>query len=151
MQVVHHAPAVSGAKMEVLIEKVIEEIKKSTLEKEKTGNELSVQIASQYFSNKFGNENKGELLKVYVERSNTTFNVYWKQLEEAAEYTVEIYKYVSMRWYKLKDIYVDRNEGYIAITNLVGGGYVFRVVARDRNGEELAKSAGIIIGSKKAE
>jgi len=133
------------------MEQLIAEIKKLALEKDKTTNELSVHITSQYFSNKFGNENKGELLKVYVERSNTTFNVYWKQLEEAAEYTVEIYKYVSMRWYKLKDIYVDRNEGYTAITNLVGEGYVFRVVARDRNGEELAKSAGIIIGSKKAE
>lgn len=151
MQVVHHAPAVSGAKMEVLIEKVIEEIKKSTLEKEKTGNELSVQIASQYFSNKFGNENKGELLKVYVERSNTTFNVYWKQLEDAAEYSVEVYKYVSMRWYKLTEISVDRNEGYVAISNLVGDGYVFRVVARNRSGEEIAKSEGTIIGSKTAE
>lgn len=148
MPVVHHAPAVSGVKMEILVEKVIEEIKKSA---NKTTNELSVPSASQYFSNKFGKENKGELLKVNVERVNTTFNVYWMQLEDAVEYTIEIYKYASMRWYKLTDIYVDRNNGYVAITNLVGDGYVFRVVARDRNGEELAKSAGIIIGSKEAE
>jgi phosphatidylethanolamine-binding protein (PEBP) family uncharacterized protein len=133
------------------MEQLIAEIKKMATEKAKTTNELSVQITSQYFSNKFGNGNKGELLKVYVERSNTTFNVYWKQLEEAAEYTVEIYKYVSMRWYKLTEISVDRNEGYIAISNLVGDRYVFRVVARNRSSEEIAKSAGTIIGSKTAE
>ena len=145
---VYHPPMPATASQ---MEQLIAEIKKIATEKAKTTNELSVQIASQYFSNKFGNGNKGELLKVYVERSNTTFNVYWKQLEDAAEYSVEVYKYVSMRWYKLKDIYVDRNEGYIAITNLVGDGYVFRVVAKNRSGEELAKSAGMIIGGKSAE
>ena len=56
-----------------------------------------------------------------------------------------------MLWYKLTEICVDRNEGYAAITNLVGQGYVFRVVARNRAGEELAKSAGTIIGFKTAE
>ena len=56
-----------------------------------------------------------------------------------------------MRWYKLTEISVDRNEGYVAISNLVGDGYVFRVVARNRNGEEIAKSEGTIIGSKTAE
>ena len=133
------------------MEQSIAEVKKMATGKAKTTNEFNVQFHNQYFSNKFGKENKGELLKVFVERSNTTFNVYWKQLEEAAEYTVEIYKYVSMRWYKLTEISVDRNEGYVAITNLVGDGYVFRVVARNRAGEELAKSSGIIIGSKTAE
>lgn len=114
-------------------------------------NELNVQIHSQYFSNKFGQGNNGEVLKVFVERENTTFNVYWQQIDEAAEYSIEVYKYISMRWYKLTEICVDRNEGYTAITNLVGQGYVFRVVARNRAGEELAKSSGIIIGSKAAD
>ena len=149
MGVVHHAPAVSGAKMEVLIEKVIEEIKKSSTAK--TTNELNVNISSQYFSNKFGQGTNIDLLKVYVERADTTFNVYWKQIDEAAEYSVEVYKYVSMRWYKLTEIGVDRNEGYVVISNLVGNGYVFRVVARSRDGEEIAKSAGAVIGSKIAE
>jgi hypothetical protein len=130
---------------------LISKIEKLALEKDKTTNELSVQPASLYFSNKFGKENKGELLKVFVERANTTFNIYWKQLEDAAEYTVEIYKYVSMCWYKLTEKSVDRREGFAEITNLVGDGYVFRVVARNRAGEELAKSAGVIIGSKTAE
>ena len=90
------------------------------------------------------------MLKVFVERDNTTFNVYWQQIDEAAEYSIEVYKYIPMRWYKLTEVCVNRNEGYAAITNLVGQGYVFRVVARNRDGEELAKSAGVIIGSKTA-
>lgn len=149
MGVEHHAPAVSGAKMEVLVEKVIEEIKKSSTAK--TTNELNVNMSSQYFSNKFGQGTNIDLLKVYVERADTTFNVYWKQIEDAAEYSVEVYKYVSMRWYELTEISVGRNEGYVAISNLVGDGYVFRVVARNRSGEEIATSAGTIIGSKTAE
>lgn len=149
MAIVHHAPAVSGAKMEVLVEKVIEEIKKSSTAK--TTNELNVNMSSQYFSNKFGQGTNIDLLKVYVERADSTFNVYWKQIEDAAEYSVEVYKYVSMRWYKLTEIGVGRNEGYVVISNLVGNGYVFRVVARSRDGEEIAKSAGVVIGSKIAE
>ena len=145
---VYHPPMPATASQ---MEQLIAEIKKLALEKDKTTNELSVQIASQYFSKKFGKENKGELLGVYVERTNTTFNVYWKQIEDAAEYSVEVYKYVSMRWYKLTEIGVDRNEGYVVISNLVGDGYVFRVVARSRDGEEIAKSAGVVIGSKIAE
>lgn len=132
---------------------LIAEIKKlsASSSNRQTTNELNVQIHSQYFSNKFGQGNNGEALKVFVERDNTTFNVYWQRIDEAAEYSIEVYKHVSMRWYKLTEICVDRNEGYTAITNLVGQGYVFRVVARNRAGEELAKSSGIIIGSKTAE
>ena len=147
---VTHSPAPARASQ---MEELIAEIKKITASSSdgQTTNEHNVQIHSQCFSNKFGQGNNGEVLKVFVERDNTTFNVYWQQIDEAAEYSVEVYKYVSMRWYKLTEICVDRNEGYTAITNLVGQGYVFRVVARNRAGEELAKSAGIIIGSKSAE
>lgn len=145
---VYHPPAPASATQ---MGKLIEEVRKTITEKNKTTNELSVQIHSQYFSNKYGKENKGELLKVFVERFDTTFNVYWERLEDAAEYTVEIYKYVSMHWYKLTEKSVDRSEGYAEITNLVGDGYVFRVIARNRSGEELSKSAGIIIGSNTAE
>lgn len=149
MPVVHPPMPATASQMAELIN----EIKKLTSSSSsgQTTNELNVQIHSQYFSNKFGQGNNGEVLKVFVERDNTTFNVYWQQIDEAAEYSIEVYKYVSMRWYKLTEICVDRNEGYTAITNLVGQGYVFRVVARNRAGEELAKSSGIIIGSKTAE
>ena len=149
MPVVHPPMPATASQMAELIN----EIKKLTSSSSsgQTTNELNVQIHSQYFSNRFGQGNNGEVLKVFVERDNTTFNVYWQQIDEAAEYSIEVYKHVSMRWYKLTEICVDRNEGYTAITNLVGQGYVFRVVARNRAGEELAKSSGIIIGSKTAE
>ena len=149
MAVVHPPMPATASQMAELIN----EIKKLTSSSSsgQTTNELNVQIHSQYFSNKFGQGNNGEVLKVFVERDNTTFNVYWQQIDEAAEYSVEVYKYVSMRWYKLTEISVGRNEGYVAISNLVGDGYVFRVKALNRAGEELAKSSGIIIGSKTAE
>ncbi|MBO5224713.1 MAG: hypothetical protein J6C23_09410 [Clostridia bacterium] len=111
---------------------------------------VSKQVGSvaESFSGVFGKENNGDYLGVYVERFNTTFNVYWKQLEDAAEYCVEVYKNVVSRWYKLTEIHVSRNDGYAAITNLVGDGYVFRVIARGRDGEEVAKSAGMVIGTE---
>lgn len=141
-----HSPALARASQ---MEELIAEIKKLT--SRQTTNELNIPMRSQYFSNNFGQGNNSDALKVFVERDNTTFNVYWQQIDEAAEYSVEVYKDISMRWYKLTEICVDRNEGYVAISNLVGNGYVFRVVARNRSGEELAKSSGVIIGSKTAE
>ncbi len=149
MAVVHPPMPATASQMAELIN----EIKKLTSSSSngQITNELNVQIHSQYFSNKFGQENNGEVLKVFVERDNTTFNVYWQQIDEAAEYSVEVYKYVSMRWYELTEVCVNRNEGYTAITNLVGQGYVFRVVARNRAGEELAKSDGVVIGYEVAE
>lgn len=146
MTVYHSTPATANQMTELLAE-----IKKLTSSDGKTMNELNVQINSQYFTNRFGQENNGKVLKVFVERDGTTFNIYWQQIDETAEYSIEVYKYVSMSWYKLTEIYVERNNGYTAITNLVGQGYVFRVIARNRVGEELAKSAGITIGSKSAE
>jgi hypothetical protein len=145
---VYHPPMPATASQ---MEQLIAEIKKAAAEKDKITNELNVQTPSQYFQNQFGAENKGDLLNVFVERFNTTFNVYWKKIDEAAEYTVEIYKYISNEWYKLSDIFVSRADAYLSITNLVGVGYVFRVIARDRNGIEIAKSEGTIIGFKTAE
>ena len=151
MSVIHSPASVIVSQMAELITEIKKLTSASTSSNGQTTNELNVQIHSQYFSNKFGQGNNGEVLKVFVERDNTTFNVYWQQIDEAAEYSIEVYKYVSMRWYKLTEICIDRNEGYTAITNLVGQGFVFRVVARNRAGEDLAKSSGIIIGSKTAE
>ena len=147
---VYNPPAPATARQ---MEELITEIKKLTYSSSngQTTNQLNVQNHSQDFSNMFGQGNNGEVLKVFVERDNTTFNVYWQKIDEAAEYSIEVYKYVSMRWYKLTEICVDRNEGYVAITNLVGDGYVFRVVARNRSGEEIVKSEGTIIGSKTAQ
>ena len=150
MAVVHPPMPATASQMAELIAEIKKLTSASTSSNGQTTNELNVQIHNQYFSNKFGQGNNGEVLKVFVERDNTTFNVYWQQIDEAAEYSIEVYKYISMRWYKLTEVCVNRNEGYAAITNLVGQAYVFRVVARNRAGEELAKSAGAIIGSKTA-
>lgn len=151
MAVVHTPMPATASQMAELIAEIKKLTSASTSSNGQTTNELNVQIHNQYFSNKFGQGNNGEVLKVFVERDNTTFNVYWQQIDEAAEYSIEVYKYVSMSWYKLTEICVNRNNGYTAITNLVGQGYVFRVIARNRAGEELAKSAGITIGSESAE
>ena len=153
MAVVHQPMPATASQMAELIAEIkkLSSSSSASSSNRQTTNELNVQIHSQYFSNKFGQGNNGEALKVFVERDSTTFNVYWQQIDEAAEYSVEVYKYASMRWYKLTEISVDRNEGYVAISNLVGDGYVFRVKALNRAGEELAKSAGMIIGSKSAE
>lgn len=64
---------------------LLAEIKKLTSSDGQATNELNVQINSQYFTNRFGQGNNGEVLKVFVERDGTTFNVYWQQIDEAAE------------------------------------------------------------------
>lgn len=148
MQVVHHPAPSTAAQSSALIE----EVKKIATAKAKTTNELpQIMFPSNRFSAVWGQASKSELLAAFVERADTTFNVYWKQIEDAAEYKVEVYKYAATKWYKLTEIYVARHNGFTAITDLVGEGFVFRVIAEDHSGKELAKSAGIIIGSKSAE
>jgi hypothetical protein len=143
--VVHTPAPVSGQEMEALIEKLIEENKKISKPLE-TNDFPDMSHMNQKFSVVYGEAIDPFLLKTYVERSNTTFNVYWKTIDEASEYRVEVYKYVTGVWYKLSDINIDRNTGYISINDLVGNGYIFRVVAEDRNGNILSRSAGMIIG-----
>ena len=141
---------VSQEEMATLINKLIEENKKISKPLE-TNDFPDMSHMNQKFSVVYGEAIDPLLLKTYVERSNTTFNVYWKMIDNAAEYRVEVYKYVTGVWYKLSDINVDRNTGYIAINDLVGNGYIFRVVAEDRNGDTLARSKGMIIGYNSTE
>ena len=54
---------------------LLTEIKKLTSSDGQAMNELNVQINSQYFTNRFGQGNNGEVLNVFVERDGTTFNV----------------------------------------------------------------------------
>ena len=130
-----------------LIELLIEENRK--LAKHKETNILSGTMKP--FSAVYGEAIAPFKLKTFVERYDTTFNVYWQQLEDAAEYRVEIYKHVSGIWYKLTELTLDRNTGYASLTDLVGDGYVFRVVAEDRSGTILSRSSGMMIGYDKAE
>ena len=150
MPVIHPPAPVSQQGMATLIDKLIEENKKISKPLE-TNDFPDMSHMNQKFSAVYGEAIDPLLLKTYVERSDTTFNVYWKTIDEASEYRVEVYKYVTGVWYKLSDINVDRNAGYIAINDLVGNGYIFRVVAEDRNGDTLARSEGMIIGYSKTE
>ena len=142
MPVLHSPNPVSGQHMERLFEKLIEENKK--LAPHKNTNILS--NVTTPFSAVYQEAIAPHKLKTFVERYDTTFNVYWQMLEEAAEYCIEVYKHISGLWYKLTELNVDRNSGYVAITDLVGDGYVFSVVAEDRSGNIIARSAGMVIG-----
>ena len=145
MPVIHPPAPVSHQGMATLIDKLIEENKKISKPLE-TNDFPDMSHTNQKFSVVYGEAIDPLLLKTYVERSNTTFNVYWKTIDEASEYRVEIYKYVTGVWYKLTEMNIERNNGYATITDLVGDGYIFRVVAEDRNGNILSRSAGMIIG-----
>ena len=163
MAVYHPPMPASASETKALFEELKAEMRQtkkeisqllSEMKKDSTAigsNYLYIDYESKQFSRIFGNGKDSQLLKPYVERYNTTFNIYWKKVDVAAEYVVEIYKYIANEWYKLSDVFVSRTDAYAAITNLVGDGYVFRVVARNRSGEEIATSAGTIIGSKTAE
>ena len=145
MPVYYPPEPVSQEGMATLIDKLIEENKKISKPLE-TNDFPDMSHMNQKFSAVYGEAIDPLLLKTYVERSNTTFNVYWKTIDEASEYRVEIYKYVTGVWYKLTEMNIERNNGYATITDLVGDGYIFRVVAEDRNGNILSRSAGMIIG-----
>ena len=145
MPVIHPPAPVSHQGMATLIDKLIEENKKISKPLETNGFP-DMSHMNQKFSVVYGEAISPLLLKTYVERSNTTFNVYWKTIDEASEYRVEIYKYVTGVWYKLTEMNIERNNGYATIIDLVGDGYIFRVVAEDRNGNILSRSAGMIIG-----
>ena len=145
MPVIHPPAPVSQQGMATLIDKLIEENKKISKPLE-TNDFPDMSHMNQKFSVVYGEAISPLLLKTYVERSNTTFNVYWKTIDEASEYRVEIYKYVTGVWYKLTEMNIERNNGYATIIDLVGDGYIFRVVAEDRNGNILSRSAGMIMG-----
>jgi hypothetical protein len=128
--------------MESLIEALIEANKKNSSHKD--SNFLPNMVKN--FSMVYGYAIDPIKLKTFIERCDTTFNIYWQMLEDAAEYRVEVYKHISGMWYKLTEINVDRQNGYATITDLVGDGYVFRVVAEDRSGNILSRSSGMVIG-----
>ena len=138
---------VSGQEMRSLIKELIEENKKIFNHKETN----ILPGMAKKFSMTYGEAIEPIKLKTFVERYDTTFNVYWKMLEDASGYRVELYKHISGVWYKLTEFDADRNNGYASITDLVGDGYVFRVVAEDRSGNIIARSAGIVIGYNTAD
>lgn len=150
MPVIHPPAPVTYQGMKGLIDKLIEENKK-VLKHKDTNALLDNPLIVDSFYSSFGKAVCPNTLQTVVERYDTTFNVYWKQLDDAAEYRVELYKNINTSWYKLTDISVERNNGYASITDLVGDGYLFRVVAEDRNGEIIARSGGVVLGKDLAE
>ena len=77
MPVIHPPAPVSHQGMSALIDKLIEENKK--ISKPLETNEFpDMSHMNQKFSVVYGEAIEPLLLKTYVERSNNTFNVYWK-------------------------------------------------------------------------
>ena len=77
-------------------------------------------------------------------------NLYWQKMEEAASYTVSLYKYypnkdVEKKLFLLEEFEVDRNKHWLTINNLFGNNYIIRIKAEDRSGGILAVSRGIKI------
>ena len=77
-------------------------------------------------------------------------NLYWQKMEEAARYTVLVYKYypnndVEKKLYLLEEIEVDRNKCWLTINNLYGNNYIIRIKAENRSGGIIAVSRGIKI------
>lgn len=86
----------------------------------------------------------------YVIRDGNTFNVYWKTIDDAADYIVSLYKIIEVNGrkelYHLNDYTVDRNENMFVISDLIGNTFVFKVAAEDRRGKIIALSRGIVKG-----
>ena len=86
----------------------------------------------------------------YVIRDGQTFNVYWKQVDDVADYIVSLYKIIEVNGrkdlYHLNDYTVDRNENILVISGLIGNTFVFKVAAEDRSGKTIALSRGIVNG-----
>lgn len=89
-------------------------------------------------------------LMPYVIREGQTFNVYWKAMDEAADYIISLYKIIEANGrkdlYHLNDYIVERNENMFIISSLVGSTFVFKVSAEDRSGKKIAVSRGIVNG-----
>ena len=92
------------------------------------------------------NDDYSQKLQLYAIKQGTLINVMWQPIDEAANYTVKVYKHVNNRLecynslYFLKDYFVNRNEHFLAIDDLIGDGYYLVVIAEDREGKEITKS-----------
>ena len=92
------------------------------------------------------------LLMPYVSTSKDCpgiYNVYWKPLKESSRYIVSVYKCIRddiKNVYHIADYDVDRNTCYLVLEKLLGQGFIFKVLAEDRNGNIIAKSRGISSG-----
>lgn len=89
-------------------------------------------------------------LQTYVYFHEHTYNVYWLEINDAARYIVSVYKTIESKVsiktiYHLEDYEVDRNTKFLVLDNLVGGKFIFRVTAEDRDGKIISQSRGITL------
>ena len=104
----------------------------------KRDNKLS-DMGRNFFFESFGEDINSKLLSAFCEREGLTFNIFWKKIDKnVASYRVELYKYHDSQVFHLKNIEVNRNDGFACIQGMVGDGYIFRVVAESRDGSILA-------------
>lgn len=105
----------------------------------------------------FLDECKNEIsLSPVLYRNNDSYILIWREIPDAANYVVSMYKLLAHKAnpnvdtnyeiYHLSDFDVDRNTKYFKIDNLVGSDYIFRVRAENRNGEVIAQSRGTATG-----
>lgn len=96
------------------------------------------------------NDDYSQKLQLYAIKQGTLINVMWQPIDEAANYTVKVYKYVNNMLeccnslYFLKDYFVNRNEHFLAIDDLIGDRYYLVVIAEDREGKEITKSLIVV-------
>ena len=138
-------PVVTGSDATFAVANVICDVKKdiiATIERNSYKKETKNNVSDKAFNGFFvrNGENIGTLSAFY-QREDSLFNVYWLRLEKASQYTVEVYKSYGGELYHLRNYPSDRNEGFVIIDGLVGHGYIFRVLAEDRNGQVLARVA----------
>lgn len=85
---------------------------------------------------------KEEELNPFVRIFEFGLSLYWKAVQEAATYTVELYTWwdysVADKLYLMEKVSVDRNKFYATFCSLSRGLYYVRVIAEDRTGNELA-------------
>ena len=103
--------------------------------------------------NKFNQSLNELLLQPRIVKEDQLYNIYWQEIEDAAQYVVELYKIIDRpcmkNIYHLKRYYLDRDTRYLAVRDLIGNEYIFVVKAEDRNGNVIALSRGIELGEPK--
>ncbi len=81
-------------------------------------------------------------LNPFTRQSQNALCIYWQPVEDAAEYTVELYTFwaesVGDKLYLMEKKSIDRNKFYADFVNLFHGKYYIRVIAEDRTGKILA-------------
>ena len=104
---------------------------------------LSSNALTREWRSVFGKYFNGGQLSPFVEWSGSTVNVYWKGIEQAAEYKITFYKLTPLGIYKMKDFTVSRTDCYLSADSLVGGGYIIKVFAYGRDGSIVAEAEAV--------